>query len=239
MSFAPVPTTVPVYAIETVSGRYVDAVNPDPKDIDVIDIAWALSRQARFAGHTLGDIYNVAQHSRFVMELVEYALSDDAGEDVLESLRNWLADKGFLIEFDKGLTNFSKKKTAFGALTHDETEAYLIDLPSPVKRQPELRGPYKKLENTMKEAIAEALNLPKLSALEHEIVVWADLMALQIEAANLMPSRGRGWNGDLPLFKMENIQLMPKIEPWKVSYHEFLKEFNKFSEYFNSDRGTF
>ena len=40
-------------AIETVSGRYVDPEKPEYSDLLIDDMAWALSRTSRFAGHTI------------------------------------------------------------------------------------------------------------------------------------------------------------------------------------------
>jgi len=57
--------------IETVSGALVDPVNPDPKSINIKDIAWSLSRLPRFAGHTISIIpYTVGQHSIFVSDMI-------------------------------------------------------------------------------------------------------------------------------------------------------------------------
>jgi hypothetical protein len=77
--------------IETVTGKFVDIENPDPKDIVIDDIAWALSRMSRFAGHTITQIpYTVAQHSILVanmcfaeqesVELATFGLLHDAAE---------------------------------------------------------------------------------------------------------------------------------------------------------------
>jgi 5'-deoxynucleotidase YfbR-like HD superfamily hydrolase len=59
------------FTLETVSGKIIDPENLRPEDIDVHDIAWSLSRIARFAGHTITAIpYNVAQHSIFVADMM-------------------------------------------------------------------------------------------------------------------------------------------------------------------------
>lgn len=50
--------------LETWRGRYLDLLDPDSMDICIEDIAWGLSRSARFNGHTDGiHPYSVAQHS--------------------------------------------------------------------------------------------------------------------------------------------------------------------------------
>lgn len=57
--------------IETVSGNFVDPLNPDPKTINIKDIAWSSSRMPRFCGHTITEIqYVVGQHAVFVAEMI-------------------------------------------------------------------------------------------------------------------------------------------------------------------------
>jgi len=227
MSFAPMPSTVPLHACETVSGRYVDVVDPRVEDIHISDIAWSLSRQVRYAGHTLGDPYHIAQHACFVEFLLDYVLSEDSSGDPLKgSFSQWMMDGGFGVM--GGFRQSDDHRIVLQhALYHDNTEAYLVDLPSPVKRHPALRAPYKELELNLHGAILTALNVRSASQAEEHAVLWADLMALQIEAANLMPSRGRGWAGKLPYFELRFMKFMPKILPWNKTYDEFLKRHNE------------
>ena len=65
-------------ALETVSGKFVDVLNPSIDDIDIDDIAWHLSRLSRYCGGTITEVpYNVGHHSIFVMRLVR-----EQGEDI-------------------------------------------------------------------------------------------------------------------------------------------------------------
>ena len=48
-------------SIRTYTGRYFDILNPQAKDVSIIDIA--LSQLCRFTGHT-EEFYSVAQHRR-------------------------------------------------------------------------------------------------------------------------------------------------------------------------------
>jgi hypothetical protein len=233
MSFAPIPKIVPVHACETVSGRYVDVVDPDPNDIVIFDIAWSLSRQARYAGHTLCDpVYSVAQHACFVEMLVDYVISDDSENDPLrDSFNDWMVR--FQIPFHEQFLNLNLLRML--ALCHDNTEAYLVDLPSPVKRHPALREPYKELESRLNAVIQTALGIqrpewPEHTHVHHTIVTWADMMALQIEAANLMPSRGRGWGADFPKFDLSMMQWMPRISTWRQANHEFLTRYEELAK---------
>lgn len=231
MAFAKIHNDIPWNAIETASGRYVDVSDPQPKDISVTDIAWSLSRQARFAGHTLSEeIWSVAQHALFVEELLDLVLDDQGdGVQLKASLLQWMSGKFSGSETPENIRVqdwFSPDRRLaiqLGALHHDDSEAYLIDLPSPVKRILSLREPYKKLETSVTTAISAALELPELTEIEHELIGWADLMALQIEAANMMPSRGRGWGMQLPRMNLADIYLFPKPAHWKIVYERFLK----------------
>ena len=49
--------------IRTYTGRYFDILNPQAKDVSIIDIAHALSQLCRFTGHT-EFFHSVAQHRR-------------------------------------------------------------------------------------------------------------------------------------------------------------------------------
>lgn len=225
MAFADLISDIPPHACETASGRYVDVVTPDPTTIFIDDIAWALSRQARFAGHTLSPIvWSVGQHSLFV-EYLMVLVMDPNGIQLHLSLTEWLARRGMVKDYEEG--NFNKIRALVGGLIHDSTEAYLIDLPSPVKRHPALRAPYKELEERMHFAIEAALGLDPLTPLEHELHVWADMMALQIEAANLMTSRGRGWSGDYPRMNLLDIDLMPNVLHWQEVYEAFITRYDE------------
>lgn len=102
--------------------------------IDIHDIAIALSREARFNGHTT-EFYSVAQHSLFVSNLLP---PDNALEGLL----------------------------------HDATEAYMRDIPSPLKK---LLFDYQKLEKRMDRAIRKKFGLPPIMS---KIVKDCDLLAL-------------------------------------------------------------
>ena len=86
-------------SILTYTGRTFWPLDPRPEDIDVRDIAHALSLQCRFSGHCR-EFYSVAQHSCLVAEAAAQV----------------------------------NLAYALPGLLHDASEAYLIDLPSPLKR---------------------------------------------------------------------------------------------------------
>ena len=77
-------------SIRTYTGRYFDILNPQAKDVSIIDIAHALSQLCRFTGHT-EEFYSVAQHSWLVSHYVpaEFALDGllhDASEAYMADL---------------------------------------------------------------------------------------------------------------------------------------------------------
>jgi len=51
--------------IQTYSGKRIDFENPDPDQIDIVDIAHGLSNLCRFSGQSKY-FYSVAQHSFYV-----------------------------------------------------------------------------------------------------------------------------------------------------------------------------
>ena len=116
-------------AIQTISGRWVDPLAPRPEELDIGDIAQALSNQCRFGGHSRV-FYSVAQHSAIVSDLVmERGGSPEAG---------------------------------LAALLHDAGEAYLVDLPHPLKHRSGLGPPYRRAEALLEAAIQERFGVGAL-----------------------------------------------------------------------------
>jgi 5'-deoxynucleotidase YfbR-like HD superfamily hydrolase len=112
--------------LQTVSGRWLNPFDPDPGQIDIGDIARALSNQCRFGGHCRA-FYSVAQHSVLVSELVERRGGDT--EDV------------------------------FAALMHDAGEAYLGDMPHPIKHRSPLGAAFREAEKHLERAIRERFGI--------------------------------------------------------------------------------
>lgn len=79
-------------------------------------------------------------------------------------------------------------------LLHDAHEAYIGDIPSPVK---DLIGKERilQIERGIDAAIFEALGLSTPSREIMDLVHHADILARRVEAYHLMPSRG-SWGGD-------------------------------------------
>jgi uncharacterized protein len=113
-------------SIQTVSGRWIDPLAPDPASIEIEDIAQALANQCRFGGHARV-FYSVAQHSTIVSDVC--------------------AERG------------AGAAEALAALLHDAGEAYLVDLPHPLKHRSEIGPPYRKAEKLLEAAIRVRFDL--------------------------------------------------------------------------------
>lgn len=82
------------------------------------------------------------------------------------------------------------------ALHHDDAEAYLGDIPRPMKSL--LGAAYGRLTARMDAAIVEALGLTELQSRFHSVEVKdADNFALVVEAKHLLPSGGINWTGSI------------------------------------------
>lgn len=135
--------------ILTASGHHFDLADPQPDQIDIRDIAQALSNEARFNGHT-SRFYSVAQHSVGVSLIVPPA-------DALEGL------------------------------LHDASEAYMKDIPLPLKR---MLPDYKRIEQRVDAVIRDRFGLPAQcsAAVKH-----ADIVMLATERRDLMPHDSTEW----------------------------------------------
>lgn len=131
--------------LTTFTGCKVDYANPQPEQINIMDIATALSRECRYAGHA-SHFYSVAQHSVLCSRIVPPELSIEA-------------------------------------LLHDAAEAYLKDIPSPLKV---LLPDYKLLEARFEQAIRVHFGLPELHS---PAVKEADNILLVTEIRDLFGGR--------------------------------------------------
>lgn len=106
--------------IQVFTGRAFYPTDPREDEIDIEDIAHALSRQCRYAGHIDQEHYSVAEHCVHISHALpdEYALS---------------------------------------GLLHDAAEAYLVDVPRPIKRS---LGGYVEFEERLEKVIFKRFGLP-------------------------------------------------------------------------------
>jgi hypothetical protein len=103
-------------------------------------------------------------------------------------------------------------------LLHDASEAYLVDLPTPLKVEPEFAKVYRIAEKRLMEVICRRFGLPRG---EPEGVTAADRTLLATEVRDLMHGDRDYWK------KIEAAPLPERIRPWGdgVAEYEFLRRF--------------
>lgn len=109
--------------LQTYSGGRVYPLDPRPEEIDILDIAAALSKLCRYGGHCL-QFYSVAEHC---VLMTRYARKYGFRDQVLLQL-----------------------------LLHDASEAYLVDIPRPLKKS---LPDYQAAERGMEYAISQRFGL--------------------------------------------------------------------------------
>lgn len=104
------------------------------------------------------------------------------------------------------------------ALLHDASEAYLVDMPRPIKQ--ELQG-YRDIEGTLDLVIRKKYGLPEKMT---EEVKYIDDKMLATEKRDLMKISDRPWNWLPDPYDF-------KIEPWSYerAYEEFLAHYEMYS----------
>jgi hypothetical protein len=122
------------HSIQIRSGKRFWPLDPRVEEIDIHDIAHALSNICRFTGHCL-KFYSVAEHSVYI-------------------------------------SMFCPPEYALWGLLHDASEAYLVDVPRPIK--PLLLN-YKAAEDRLMELICEKFDLQKempdcIKQLDYDII---------------------------------------------------------------------
>ena len=151
--------------IMTYSGTPIAPLNPTPDAIKVEDIAHALAMICRWAGHC-HTYYSVAEHSVRVADLC-VALGEK-----------------------EGLSKAALKDLEMLGLMHDATEAYVGDIPRPIKSEFRLVTPrgvetFREAEAHLYGVIVEALGLPEMTEQYQEIVHLADNIVLSTEARDI------------------------------------------------------
>jgi len=156
--------------IQTYSGKKFYPLNPSVEDVDVVDIAHALSLQCRYTGH-INTFYSVAEHSVRVVDALELAHAHSWGKSAkeLRPLLRW-------------------------GLMHDASEAYLVDVARPVKRSKTM-APYREAEDRLMTAICQRYGLPLE---EPPSVKRADVLVGATEARYLFTNIHPDWVFPVP-----------------------------------------
>ena len=164
--------------IQTYSGRQFFPLEPRIEDVDIRDIAHALSLLCRFNGHSRV-FYSVAEHS---------------------------------VRVSRALAG----PVAAWGLLHDAAEAYLSDIPTPIKRRlPEFGAAEDRLLRVIVESFGLSWPMPP-------DVDEADRRALATEARDLMDLPPRDWG-------LDALPFAEAIRPWSPVEAEdaFLLAFNR------------
>lgn len=175
--------------LRTFSGRKFYPLKPRIEDIDIEDIAHALSNLCRFAGH-VHEFYSVAQHSVLVSE----------------TIGKWTANSHFnLMQW---------------GLMHDAAEAYLVDIPSPLKRMAGFGDGYRAAERRLLRVIARKYDL--IPRDEPEDVRFYDRILLCTEQRDLYGER------EVPYVPSYDVPMLTEtIEGWTplVAEQRFILRF--------------
>ena len=145
--------------IQTYMGRQFYPLDPRPEDVTLEDIMHSLSMQVRYTGHA-PEAYTIAQHSVLVSHRAQH-----------------LAEQHGMVK------SYCVDAARYGLL-HDATEAYLVDVPRPIK--PMLKN-YAEIEAQVMVAIALRFGLGE----EAPEVKQADNDTLIAEAAMFFPEELR------------------------------------------------
>lgn len=114
------------------------------------------------------------------------------------------------------VSNYVHPALALMGLLHDSSEAFLNDIPSPIKHSDIFAG-YREMENKLQTMIYQKFGI---NSPEHPLVKQVDLQMLATEKRDLLGKEPEDWG-----LKYE--PFIEKIEPWSPTEakHEFLKRF--------------
>jgi hypothetical protein len=174
--------------IQTFTGRAFYPLDPDPRDICVEDIAHALANLCRYGGHTR-HFYSVAEHCILLSRYVQ--ASPDLKHGDMSAFALW-------------------------ALLHDASEAYLVDLPRPVKG---MLSEYRAIEGRVLSAIAVRF---AMTAEIPELVKSLDRRILTDERTALMAEPPLRWATDAEPLGV----IVTGLSPARAE-REFLDEFHR------------
>jgi len=172
--------------IETYTGGRFYPKDPQAADINILDIAHALSLTCRFGGHC-SRFYSIAEHSVYcAFKLLE-----------IDPLR------------------WNKRFFLLSALLHDASEAYLLDIPRPIKK---MMPEYKKWEKHLQSVINTKFKLDKEHCIYPEYysqflenIKFVDELMLFSEAKSFNMNRNDDWVFNVKTTdKIHIIPLMPE-----------------------------
>jgi uncharacterized protein len=113
-----------------------------------------------------------------------------------------------------------KPENALWGLLHDASEAYLVDVPRPIKHASRLGSEYRRIEKLVMQVVCEKYGLP---VEEPPDVREADNLLLSWEQRDLMAPPPIPWHTTVPVPFIEKIKPLTPEESKKL----FLKRFHK------------
>lgn len=141
--------------ITTFTGNKIYFDDLENNKYDIKDIIHSLAYMCRYAGHT-DQFYTVAKHC--ILGTIS----------ILNYLKRENPD------------NLNIYRTAYGFLMHDATEAYLCDIPDPLKKTSYMTG-YMELEDKLAKIINTKFRLNNLTDKEKEFIRYIDKSMLPYE----------------------------------------------------------
>lgn len=134
-----------------------------------------------------------------------------------------VAQHAILVSDLCGMTEIER----FRGLNHDNSEAYICDLPSPYKNLTELGAHYKKFEDAVTDSINKAIGIDTCMT---ETVKWADRTALLVEKRQLLPKEVVwSWENDwIDKYQLPEVEIVPMTP--EESEQKFLENFYSLSK---------
>ena len=193
--------------ISTYRNKRVFPFDPDKDTIEIEDIAHSLAMICRWGGHSL-TYYSVAEHCVRVADFL-YVQAVKSGKSIEES-----------------------KRIAFLGLMHDATEAYVGDIPRPIKGFMYLQTPrgmegFRETEAHVYKVIEEALGLPPYKDGDDEIIHEADNILLVTEARDVQHGSGK-W--DYWTDQPEPLEGIIYAMTWEVAKSTFLTRYKTYGQ---------
>lgn len=140
--------------VRTYTGIYVSLASPKPEMIELRDIAHQLSLECRWGGATERH-YGVAEHSIWVARFTRELVTEE-----------------------------HRDAATIHALLHDAHEAYIKDIPTPLKVL--LGDGYRRMADSLDQAIRAKFRLPEPAQCVKEAIKVADAYASWAEAQALL-----------------------------------------------------
>lgn len=217
---------------QTYTGIKFHPLDPQPEDFNIEDIAHALSNLCRFNGHCT-EFYSVAQHSVLVSIRVEEMFGDYIDEAAVELARQEFGKALSVPECKRASNDFtgSRRKeflrhrmnqlnAARWGLLHDAAEAYLSDVPRPLKRDKAMEW-FRLQEGELLEMIAYVFDLgPYVPE-----VGLVDMRMLLTEKRDIMVDPPADWMLDGEPYELEIACWAPTAA--EIAFLQRFKELGK------------